>query len=256
MRRVVCCAALVAALSILCVPSVSWATNVFICVPETSGSAVVSGGTTSGNCAAKTTQVQMPSKASEQEALISILPYIKFETKGVDGKPTIIVSEANLEVNNGASKTSTVNGTGNIVLGYDENKELKQTGSHNLILGSEQTYETYGSILGGSSNTDTNNGSDAFLAGTDNIVEAVGASVGGGKENNARGLDASITGGKDNKAEAAYSGIGGGNENTTRGELSYIAGGMTNVTKGSRICSRGGMCKPCGRRNVTCHHLQ
>ncbi len=42
---------------------------------------------------------------SEQETLNSILPYIKFEGKGVDEKPTIQISGANVQILNGKVST-------------------------------------------------------------------------------------------------------------------------------------------------------
>ena len=51
------------------------------------------------------------------------------------GKPTIRVEGANLQVVSGPGATSgTVNGTGNLVVGYDEGTG-SQTGSHNLPAG-------------------------------------------------------------------------------------------------------------------------
>jgi hypothetical protein len=42
---------------------------------------------------------------SEQETLKSILPYVKFEDKGVDEKPTIQISGANVQIVNGEVST-------------------------------------------------------------------------------------------------------------------------------------------------------
>ncbi len=42
---------------------------------------------------------------SEQETLKSILPYVKFEDKGVDEKPTIQISGANVQIVNGELST-------------------------------------------------------------------------------------------------------------------------------------------------------
>ncbi len=50
-------------------------------------------------------------------------------------KPTVRVEGANLQVVSGPGATSgTVNGTGNLVVGYDEGTG-SQTGSHNLPAG-------------------------------------------------------------------------------------------------------------------------
>jgi hypothetical protein len=82
--------------------------------------------------------------SSEVETLKAILPFIKFVSSGVGGKPTVQFSGVNVQVVNGLGKTETTNGAGNLVVGYDEtaNKQ-EQTGSHDLILGSEQTFTSY-----------------------------------------------------------------------------------------------------------------
>lgn len=81
-----------------------------------------------------------PSLTAEQRTkLLAILPYIKYEEKGVGGEPTIQFSAVNVQIVNGEGKTETTNGEGNLVIGYDENSgSHKQTGSHNLILGEER----------------------------------------------------------------------------------------------------------------------
>jgi hypothetical protein len=59
----------------------------------------------------------------------------------------------------------------------------RQRGSDNLVLGSEQTYESYGSLLAGTDNRETGPYSDVF-----------------GFENWADGSEVSVTGGVQNKA--------------------------------------------------------
>jgi hypothetical protein len=44
--------------------------------------------------------------------LISVLPYLSFSNSGIDGKATIKVSGANVQIVDGSGATSTVNGTG------------------------------------------------------------------------------------------------------------------------------------------------
>ena len=67
---------------------------------------------------------------ADKETLLSVLPYVKFVKEGVDKKPTVQISGANLQVINGTGSESTLDGLGNFVLGYDE-KPGAQTGSHN-----------------------------------------------------------------------------------------------------------------------------
>ncbi len=53
----------------------------------------------------------------------------------------------NVQIVNGTGKTASVNGTGNLVIGYDETPGT-QSGSHNLVLGTSQTYTSYDHLAG------------------------------------------------------------------------------------------------------------
>ncbi len=59
--------------------------------------------------------------AEQIEQLKALLPHITLIASGVGGKPTIRFSGVNVQIVNGSGKTSTVNGEGNLVIGYDEN---------------------------------------------------------------------------------------------------------------------------------------
>src|SRR5438477_343683 len=77
------------------------------CVPTAAGQAVVSGGTGAApSCGAGTTAVLAPT-------------YIASGVVG--GKPTVQFAAVNVQIVNGAGSTASVNGKGNLVLGYDEN---------------------------------------------------------------------------------------------------------------------------------------
>src|SRR3954468_1237481 len=72
--------------------------SVSLCVPSGAAGQAV----TSGACSSGGTMVELPSSSADQQTLISVLPYLKFGSSGVGGKPTIKVSGANLQVLNGA----------------------------------------------------------------------------------------------------------------------------------------------------------
>jgi hypothetical protein len=59
----------------------------------------------------------------------------------------------NVQIVNGEGKTELVNGAGNLVIGYDENAGRTQTGSHNVILGEEQAFSSFGGLVTGYGNT-------------------------------------------------------------------------------------------------------
>src|SRR5436305_2885452 len=109
------------------------------CVPTAAGQAVVSGGTgSSPSCAAGTTAVLAPTYVS----------------LGVGGKPTVLFAAVNVQIVNGAGTTASLNGEGNLVVGYDENpSQLSQTGSHDLILGRNHSFTGFAQLLAGFQNT-------------------------------------------------------------------------------------------------------
>jgi hypothetical protein len=197
MRRVVLLCAAVGVVFAGVVGSALGASTVSLCVPSGEGAAITT--PSKGSCGSGIT-VKLPSEAKEQEKLISVLPHINYEAEGIDKKPTIQFSGANLQVIDGSGSETTVNGTGNLILGYDE-KAKTQTGSHNLLVGGvENSYSSYGGILGGAHN---------------NTINGPYASVLGGAENTATGSSSAITGGHSNKTSASYSTINGGCGNFT-----------------------------------------
>jgi len=143
---------------------------------------------------------------SEQETLKSILPYIKYVASGIGGKPTIQFSGANLQIVNGEGSTEATNAAGNLIIGYDENPNTEpQTGSHNLVLGPEQRYTSYGTMLGGRNNKAI--GPYDFVVGIANKTSNEGSSVSGGFENTASFEFSSIFGGKKLSTKAEYEAI-------------------------------------------------
>jgi hypothetical protein len=193
--------------------SAAAASSVYLCVPSTAGASVTSGGST-GTCSTGT-PVALPSEKVEQEKLISILPDIKYEASGIDSKPTIQFSGVNLQVIDGAGSETTVNGAGNLILGYDE-KPKAQTGSHNFLLGGpENSYYSYGGIVGG---------------GHSNTISGPYASVLDGAENTATGISSIITDGHSNKTTDTYASINGGCGNYTGTGTYVVSATCTNTT--------------------------
>ena len=156
------------------------------CVPVTAGQPVVSGGTGAApSCPAGTTAVLAPTYVSS----------------GVGGKPTVVLSSVNLQIISGSGSTAgAVNGEGNLVIGYAENAGNRpQNGSHNLIVGSQNGWTSFGGIIGGQSNQV--NGKYATVVGASNVVSgAFGFAA--GQHNKASGLNSSVLGGNGNNATA------------------------------------------------------
>jgi hypothetical protein len=211
MKRVLLLLAAVGAVSAGVASSALGASTVFLCVPSTAGEAVTSGGST-GTCSSGTSVV-LPGEKAEQEKLISILPHINYEASGIDEKPTVQFSGVNLQVINGSKLETTLNGTGNLIIGYDE-KPGTQTGSHNLLVGgSGNSYSNYGGIIGG----------------FDNKISAPWASILGGGENTASGHASTITGGYSNKASTGYANVSGGCSNIAGTGTPTVNSGCTNT---------------------------
>ncbi|HEX4429746.1 MAG TPA: hypothetical protein VHZ96_10815, partial [Frankiaceae bacterium] len=162
------------------------AASVSLCVPA-------SGAVTGGACTGSGTTVALPSSATDQQTLISLLPYLSYTASGIGGKPTIKITGANMQIVNGSGSTTTLNGTGNLVLGYDETPGA-QTGSHDLVLGEKNSYTGYSELLDGLSNTVSGGYGVAF--GYDNTAVGLYSTVTGGAANRASGTGASVTGGE------------------------------------------------------------
>lgn len=256
--------ALVAAF--LTIESEAIAVTLNVCVPEKEGTAIVT--PKAGVCEAKYNPSRLLPQA-EAEKLEKLLPYIKYEEKGVDEKPTIKFEGVNVQVVSGAgTEAAAVNGEGNVMIGYDENPGT-QTGSNNLILGGEQAYTSYGGILaglnntisgpfasvtGGGSNTasgayssvsggEINTASAAYSSvsgGEENTASSTNSSVSGGFENKASYVNTSVSGGAANTADQYDSSVSGGHGNTASGEFSSVSGGQSNNAKGAYAWVGGG----------------
>jgi hypothetical protein len=127
------------------------------------------------------------SRASDAEQ------YLGFEGEGIDRKPTVQFTEANLQVLSGTGHTyGTPDGEGNLVVGYDE-EPGSQTGMNNLVVGFKQAFTSDASIVGGEANSSSGPNSDVF--GVDDAVTEDGASVMGGAGNTASGVFSPVSGG-------------------------------------------------------------
>ena len=215
--------------------------------------------TKGGTCAKNFTLKEIGGSSSfspeEEATLKSVLPHIKYVAAGVGGKPTVQFSGVNVQIVNGEGKTASVNGEGNLVIGYDENAQSRpQTGSHNLILGEQQEFTSFAGILSGFENAMTARFATA-IGGEYNTVSAANASITGGEsnlasgpvssvsggfDNTASGPAASITGGEGGKASGEYSSITAGRENSASGPLSTVSGGVENRSLGFYTSVSGG----------------
>jgi hypothetical protein len=196
--------------------------------------------TVGGNtCKAGYEKIELPPPA-QLETLNKILPHTKYDEKGVGGKPTIQLSGVNVQIVNGEGKTETANGEGNLVIGYDENlPKHSQTGSHNVILGEEQTFTSYGGILAGRLNTIIAPFA-SVTGGSSNIASGSAASITGGGSNFASAFEASVSGGGGNTASGSEASVSGGSGNTASGLDASISAGRSNSASGNFASVSGG----------------
>jgi hypothetical protein len=129
----------------------------------------------------------------------------------------VLFSGVNVQVVNGSGSESTLNGLGNLIVGYaDIPFSGFDTGSHNLITGDFNGWQSYG----------------GFVAGDHNLLAGAFASVSGGAGNFASGENAAVGGGVGNTASAYGAAVSGGERNTASGTDAVVSGGSENTASG------------------------
>ncbi|MEO1056913.1 MAG: hypothetical protein AAFY28_08375 [Actinomycetota bacterium] len=168
---------------------------------------------------------------SENAALAAKLASVTVED--VDGRPTVRFSGVNVQVLDGTGDTrcdetftEPCNGLGNLIVGYAEDSDdpALRNGAHNIMVGSDNDYRSYG----------------GFVAGRDNVVAGRFSSVTGGFANTASGPDSSVSGGGLNTAAGSGTSILGGSSNTANGNVTAVVGGNANISGGIRTVVLGG----------------
>lgn len=200
--------------------------------------------------------------------------YLSLQT--VNGQPTVRVAAANLQVVNGTGRTDSINGTGNVLIGYDESRadtdykfcsqatlssrsgNYKYTlqddigcaaagavfavnhksGSHNLIVGPFNNYSNYGGAVFGIHNAIAYSHA-SITGGENNISAGTGSSVTGGRNNQAFTFG-TVSGGEGNVADGDLSVVSGGVLNWSAGEGSVVSGGLLNLVRGKFAAISGG----------------
>ena len=195
-------------------------------------------------------------EAEEEEVLSHLsLVQLPLDDQGA-GARTIRISGANLQVVNGSGSTAAADGLGNLIIGYQETRESgnDRSGSHNLVVGRQNNYSSWGGQVVGSSNTvrgllssvcggegNTASGDYSVVGGgVSNLADGSGSLVGGGRGNAATGIDSVISGGRENRAEGFISTVGGGGHNTASTQFSVIGGGERNESSEAHTTIAGG----------------
>jgi hypothetical protein len=157
----------------------------------------------------------------------------------------VFFTGCNVNIRSGSGSTDgPINGTGNLVVGYNANDGSRyRPGSHNIVVGDQHTYQSYGGLVAGFANTIS--GPYASVTGGNCNVAGYGpaplqgcapadsgpfaASVSGGGANVASGTVASVSGGASNKASGNAAAVSGGLFNSATGFDASVSGGVANV---------------------------
>ena len=171
-------------------------------------------------------------------ALETLLASASLENSGQD----LVFTGVNVHVRDGSGDTDgTVNGLGNLIVGYNENRTSGsiKTGSHNLIVGANHNYMSYGGFVTGYENTISTSYA-SVSGGSYNTASGISSSVCGGFDNEASDNYASVSGGSYNLASGAYSSVCGGDNNTASNDASSVSGGRNNTASGNYASISGG----------------
>jgi hypothetical protein len=212
--------------------------------------------------------------AVANSSVLALGPYISVQTTG---QPKVVFSGVNVQITNGLGKTDSINGLGNLIVGYDAPQPLSQTiqrcsvGTATIMSedgpGSALDFCTavddpgrpgQKGVLGNSQKTGSHNlvvgdchmysqyGGVVF--GWNNTINYPWATVTGGAENTAAGLHASVSGGSFNLAGGRgtiinghqRASISGGRANWAYGMDASISGGIGNYTGNQHASISGG----------------
>ena len=170
----------------------------------------------------------------------AVVPGLSDHVSVVDDE-TLLVSGVNLQLVNGLGQTSTANGSGNLIVGYNESDSttIERGGSHNLVLGRWNQYSSFSGIVHGLHNAVLNDES-AVIAGSNNVVSGVRSAVLGGDENTASGNKVVAMGGAQNEAKGSVSVAMGGENNEVDGTACIELGGRNNAALGGHDVLVGG----------------
>jgi len=186
------------------------------------------------------TQAQVDAIVDPLETRIAALEALLTDVTRVGND--ITVSGANLHIVDGSGTTDgAVNGLGNLIVGYNELRGSgdDRTGSHNIVVGKEHNYSSYGGLVVGRWNTISENYA-SISGGYENLASGLYSSVSGGQSNTASSLYSSVSGGQSNTASWLHSSVSGGQSNTAGGNYSSVTGGYGNEAGENHSSVSGG----------------
>ena len=174
--------------------------------------------------------------------------YLTFEVS--NGYPTAVFRGVNVQIVNGMGDTQTVNGTGNLIVGYNRPNtngfvcsmgvtesaavclanggvwaQSHKSGSHNIVGGDFNNYSSWGGLVLGLENA-LSAPYTAVLGGARNRAEGSFATVVGGAYNTGSGIYSSISAGCDNHATGAFAAVAGGAQRLAPGQNDWVGGSL------------------------------
>ena len=211
----------------------------------------------------------LQAQVGQGNGLAAIAPYVSLET--VNGHPTVRFSAVNVQVVNRLNATDSVNGTGNLLIGYDEPQTQSaetcslgtdaaevwitdaaacttaggtwavshKSGSHNLVVGPRHNYSRAAGVVFGRSGT-VNGRFATVIGGDGNTASGFGATISGGGGNYAVGILATVSAGSGNVATGAFASVSGGQGNRASGGSASVSGGEQNTASDRGASVSGG----------------
>jgi len=222
----------------------------------------------------KLAQLESRLAALQNSNVMDLNPYVTVQTAGT---PKVLFSGINVQIVNGLDRTDSINGLGNLIIGYDKARPEggnldalvcsiggtatwaddityhpqqctaaggtiavnHKNGSHYLVVGDEHNYSQYGGVVFGHYNT-SNRAWATVTGGERNHAGGEAASVTGGVNALAQGRLSSITGGSGNYADSSGSSVSGGERNTANAAEASVCGGVKNTASGRSSHVSGG----------------
>ncbi len=142
----------------------------------------------------------------------------------VDDQGDVHFIGANVYVENGLGTTTTTNGKGNLIVGYGMfSDDAALSGSHNLVVGKGNDFESYGGIVAGEQNR-VSAPHALVLGGNENIAAGFAAVALGGIMNEANGDNSLAAGGIGNIANHPFATTAGTHYRSTREVMEAMMG--------------------------------
>jgi len=188
-------------------------------------------------------------RAVQANSILDLNGYISLDISS--GYPTVLLNGVNLQVVNGTGATQSINGLGNLILGYNRPRSTEpvcslgyfngqaectarggvwarnhKSGSHNLVGGDFNGYSSWGGVVFGLENAVTGPYA-TVLGGAGNRALGDLSAVGGGSLNTASGMYASVNGGLSNNATGAFASVSGGNARSAADSHDWSGGALT-----------------------------